>query len=298
MADPADRIIALHSGMSPARVRGRHVMVMQAFIDDSRTDGRVLILAGYIASSEKWASFAREWQSRLDMRPKWRSFKMSKIGQSSDPERWERAGFFYRVIEEHCKAFVALAVDIEALNRVVDELRLPDRLRNPYIVGFRALIDFIAQYQVELGIDEPIDLIFDERGEKQSVRDGFAVFAENCPPEIRSRLGREPRFETDDDFNPLQAADMLAWLVRRHWLDKGSITSEFVHVPWKVNRDIPGYKFEMDYDNLRVNMLAYRQRLIDEGYQYVPAGTTVTVKVTVKFSYDPPETDAQNPPVA
>jgi hypothetical protein len=34
--------------------------MLQAFIDDSKQDGEVLLLAGYIASEERWAAFSEK----------------------------------------------------------------------------------------------------------------------------------------------------------------------------------------------------------------------------------------------
>jgi hypothetical protein len=36
------------------------LLVLQAFIDDSRGDNGLFVLAGHIASTESWAQFAKE----------------------------------------------------------------------------------------------------------------------------------------------------------------------------------------------------------------------------------------------
>ena len=255
-------------------------MPIQAFIDDSLEKDEVLILAGYIASADAWAKFSQEWQERLDMSPRWASFKMNSIGASRDEARWERAGWFYRVIEDHALNFVAIAVKIGPLRDVVRKLGLPEYLENPYILGFRALIDFTIQFQHELGITEPIDFIFDERGEKNSVRNGFEVFKQTCRVDLKSRIGREPRFEKDEDFLPLQAADLLAWHVRRHWLRNRSITTEPLTVSWAPTKDLPGYRFELDREGILINLSALKDRLREAGY------LGPTTSLTVSFSCD------------
>ena len=67
----------------------------------------------------------------------------------------ERAGWFYRVIEDHVRAYVTIAVEIAALKQAVRDLDMPDYLENPYVTAFRAIFDFTAQHQHELGIADP-----------------------------------------------------------------------------------------------------------------------------------------------
>ena len=165
-------------------------MALQAYIDDSMAADAVLVLAGYVATAEQWARFSDEWQERLDIRPSWPYFKMSEVGGSHDAERWERAGWFYRVIEDHAQAFLAVVVEIEPLRRIIRELGLPDLLENPYVLAYRAMIDLTAQHQHNLGITEPIDFIFDQHGQAEEVRKGFEVFKKLTAPELLPRLGR------------------------------------------------------------------------------------------------------------
>jgi hypothetical protein len=149
------------------------VMSMQAFIDDSQSDGQVLVLAGYLASAEQWEKFSVDWQELLDMRPRWERLKMIEIAGSKDKERWERAGWFYRIIERYAAAFVAVAVELEPLKLAARDAGMPlGRYTNPYIFAHRAILDATLQYQRDIGISEPIDFIFDEFGHAPVVRDG------------------------------------------------------------------------------------------------------------------------------
>jgi hypothetical protein len=235
---------------------------MQAYIDDSMTKGAVLVFAGYVASVEDWEAFSAEWQRRLDD-AHLPVFKMAEIG--SDPKSWELAGYFYRAIEERAKAFLAVAVELEPLKRLVDEFFVIQKggewIANPYSLAFRAIFDFTAQYQHELGITEPIDFIFDDRGEKNVVREGFAYFKACCREDLKDRLGAEPRFENDRRFPPLQAADMLAWLTRRHWLQHGSIVHPPLAVPWKRLRAIPGNLLDMNDEEIKRFLVDFRDRI-------------------------------------
>ena len=229
-------------------------MTVKAFIDDSMADNEVLVMAGYIADLTRWQSFSVEWNELLGMRPRWDRFKMTEIASSHDAIRWERAGWFYRVVERHAQAFVACAVEIEGLRRVVRELELGRQFNNPYQFGLYAVCDATMQFQQELGITEPIDFVFDERGEKGQVREAWPLYTQTVPTEFAKRMGREPRFEDDAEHLPLQAADLLAWHVRKHWLQHRSITTADCRMSWPEKKIIPGYKFNFGYKEIMENV--------------------------------------------
>lgn len=284
------RIRELYCGLSPRARAGQHFVAMQAYIDDSLSKGEVLVLAGYVASVEDWEAFSAEWQRRLDD-ARLDVFKMAQVGP--DPRSWEVAGYFYRAIEDHAKAFLAVAVELEPLKKVVDELfdvqKGGEWIANPYWLAFRVIVDFTAQYQHTLDITEPIDFIFDERGEKNDVRDGFAVFRESCNDHLKARIGVEPRFEDDRRFLPLQAADMLAWLIRRHWLEHKSVVSPPIRMPWKIFKGITGNVLDMDYDEIKRFLVDYRDRVLAHRGQQ-------KITMTVNFSCDLslPDDEQQN----
>jgi hypothetical protein len=74
-------IWALVSGFSEPMRSNRLLLMLQAYIDDSRSDDPpVFALGGFIAPAEKWASFSDEWQQFLDMPPAIKYFKMRVTG--------------------------------------------------------------------------------------------------------------------------------------------------------------------------------------------------------------------------
>src|SRR5262249_22570642 len=161
-------------------------------------DGSVLVLAGYIAPFEKWEKFSVDWKKLLDGPPRWERFKMAEVASTKDAQRWERAAAFYRVIEDCAEAFVAVAVELEPLKRAAAEAGFADgRLTNPYIFAHRAIMDATIQYQDGMGINEPVDFIFDAFTHHEDfIRAGWEVFKEHIQPDLKERVGREPRFET------------------------------------------------------------------------------------------------------
>lgn len=283
------------SGVPGPKRDRRLMMTIQAFIDDSKTDGEVLILAGYLASSKQWEKFSVEWQQLLDGPPRWERFKMAEIAGTRDQQRWERAAAFCRVVETYAAAFVAVAVELGPLMQAARDAGIVDAerqaglpkgtLTNPYIFAHRAILDATLQYQTKLGIDEPVDFIFDEFGNKRVIAAGWDMFAGTRPPELQRLIGREPRFESDDEFLPLQAADMLAWHAREHWLKHRSLSSGGpLLLSWKPKNNPPGYAFNFGYLDLLDWFKGARVRGIQAGV--LPG---MTIKITFSCDLSDPE---------
>ncbi|MCR9062019.1 MAG: DUF3800 domain-containing protein, partial [Rhodobacteraceae bacterium] len=57
-------------------------------------------------------------------------------------------------------------------------------------------------------------------------------------------------FENDKEFPPLQAADLIAWWLRRHWLEHGSVTGGFPELPWSLTRQLPMMCLDMGYHDI------------------------------------------------
>jgi hypothetical protein len=75
--------------------------------------------------------------------------------------------------------------------------------------------------QAQHGFLQPVDFIFDEQG-KQIGRalEAWKNFVEAASPDDQARMGRRPISGDDKIDIPLQAADLLAWRMRREYMDK------------------------------------------------------------------------------
>lgn len=243
-------------GLAPSVRDSWPIMAIQAFVDDSVAEGEVLILAGYLASAKYWSLFSDEWQQRLDMKPRMSKFHMVDVNRDSELQM-ERVRQFYRVIEDHVAAGVAVAVDLKQLRALPPDPYIPPQALNPYMVGIKAIMDNLIQQQQLLGIDSPVDFIFDKRSERRLVERAFSTYQDSMPPEHAHLVGRTPRFEDDEKFLPLQAADMLAWWMRRHWLQHRSIVIENLRFPWGENGitmivlDVSGRDLHEDYEFMK-----------------------------------------------
>lgn len=250
----AERILASVSGLPRSTREQRRFMVLQAYIDDSCEAGQVLVFAGYVASVEQWLRFSDEWAAALEL-ARWPSFKMADIAGSGNQDRLERAGYFYRIIEDHAEAIVAVAVEMEGLSRAVKELGLPDQFANPYAMIYRIVLDFTAQFQTKIGLNEPIDFIFDNHSQESKVDTGFKLMRNRITDDNRRKLlGRPPRFEDDREYLPLQAADLLAWHVRRQWLKFGTIVGMPFEMSWPHRKNIEGFRANFTYADAKDNL--------------------------------------------
>lgn len=226
-----DRVWAQVCGVAPSRSGRRFFMVLEAYIDDSYNKDGIFVLAGYIARASAWAQFSKEWEEMLPAGTPNKNgrnhFKMSEMAMS--PDRMARVSGFYRIIENHTTAAISCKIDISELRRARERIYVPDVdidwgfWGNTYKVAFRCLLDMFHTYREKfphvVPLDEQVDFYFDDQTEKRDILAAWDDYILNRPPEIREFYGATPRFENDKVFLPLQAADFLAWWVRKWYTD-------------------------------------------------------------------------------
>jgi hypothetical protein len=159
--------------------------MFQAFIDDSKTDRKLFVLAGYIAPAETWALFSDDWDTELKSEPPLEEFKMSQM--LIEPARCER---FYRIIEKPVTSAISVRIDLAAHARVVASLEWPPGLNNqaevtgPYWFAYNMIIDYLYRHHSGLHLTDRVDFIFDDQSEKKHVRDTWDYFKstglQNC----------------------------------------------------------------------------------------------------------------------
>ncbi len=215
--------------------------VLQGFIDDSGEQelprDPVFVLAGFIASAERWAAFSQEWQAALDAKPAIDFFKMNQAatltGQFkgwTDIQRDKKVELLTGVIVKYAEVKVQCAIDKKAFATHVRSLRVPNRLLTldkPYAMAFQHIILATAGVFLAYGFNHTVDFIFDEQGKigedavrmwdslKPIIRANAAKGRSNFEP----YMGERPIFRDDKKFLPLQAADLYAWHVRRDYAD-------------------------------------------------------------------------------
>jgi hypothetical protein len=225
-----DRVWGQVTGMAPGAAVRHALMVLsyQAFLDESFGNDEY-VLAGHIASAAKWTTFAKDWEELLPfgtIAPNGkRHFKMSEMAYL--PERMERVPAFYRTIEEHALISVSCRMKRSDLQEAVRHVKEAYRRygfnldvcdwENPYYALFRGIMDGFHKNRElmkdDIALDETVDFIFDDKTEKSVILSQWNSYL-NYRPELRQFYGATPRFENDQIFLPLQAADLWAWQVR------------------------------------------------------------------------------------
>lgn len=236
---------------------------MEAYVDDSRSDPRRsdwFVLAGHIATAEGWAGFSREWARLLDWAPVnpangVHRFKMSEMGIGEESQ--ERVQAFYRIIENSVTASLSVRLRLGSLENAKNRVMIPgstmvwDFYEKPFNVCFKVLMDTFHlrkdEFAPEIPIAEKVDFIFDEQHEKAEIFRIWDKHLASRDDAVRQRYGAAPRFENDEQFLPLQAADLWAGAVRRWSEGDGAmdklVTSNFGR--FAAKRD---YHFKIDIE--------------------------------------------------
>jgi hypothetical protein len=223
----ADRVWSQVCGLRPDAAPKRLFMVLQAYMDESFDVDGTVVIAGYISTAERWAAFSREWEQALrhgvlDNSDKYR-FKMSEMAMS--PERMARVPFFHRIIHEHAIMGTSFAFNKNDLERASARISIDHASYGwtepltPYFMAFRLFIDCFHSARIRqpelFPIEGTVDFYFDDRAEKGVILGFWDEYLAARAPAERAMYGATPRFECDDDFLPLQAADFHAWWVRK-----------------------------------------------------------------------------------
>jgi hypothetical protein len=227
----ADAIFALVAGYQTGIREAKPLAFLQAFIDDSASESgdKRLFLAGYLNNAENWAKFADAWQDELRAGNAIRFLHMVDANNFSgefkgwtDDEKNEKLRGLMRVAR-HFKPFsfhvsVSRAEYFDTVKRVA-----PRGLGSPHLVCCVAVVSNITRYLAQQGWQHKVKFIFDKQN---GVEDDIALFFDHMkthiPREARKLIYGQPSFEDDKTFTPLQAADMLAWHLRRNHEYNGS----------------------------------------------------------------------------
>ena len=141
----------------------------------------------------------------------------------NNPERAERVGAFYRLIENSDLVSISCKINISDLNKAkivfgYSAIELIGHYTDPFFFTFRALINCVHSHRrtmPSLPQDDKIDFIFDDQSQKSMIISAWDKFLENRDPAVREMFGANIKFENDREFLPLQAADLWAWWTRQ-----------------------------------------------------------------------------------
>lgn len=202
------------------------LVMLQAYVDDSASDvgDRRLFLAGYISTAESWVHFSDIWSEALAAAPSIDYLKMSEANalqgefrgwDGEDRDRKVRS--LAAVIREIQPLSIHSSISRSKVGSIIKPV-VPHVFSSPYVLCFNAIMLPIAVRQIQAGTKVPIDFIFDsQEGLGDEARTIYRLMREAQPEQIRELLSVDPQFRDDKLVVPLQAADMLAWHVRRRY---------------------------------------------------------------------------------
>lgn len=268
-------------------------MVAQAFVDDSGGKGstRHFVLAGLLGDSESWAKFSEDWKVCLAMRPTVRPvFKMKEaagLGGAfwgwAEPDRDNKLRLLCQIINRHPKLFTYSMIDLEAHAKTW--ALTPGTASDPYFWPYQNTIMAICHHLWDIGWRERFEIIYDVQmisGPK--TRLWYPVLQrlmELQYPEQAKILPIDPIFKTDDEFLPLQAADLFAWCLRNA-TDKQDEKS-FAWL-WDEMPNVRGTDYSQYYDFGRMKAVKDEsERLAKEEQNRVPADIMEMIAETRKL---------------
>lgn len=221
-------IEALIAGYSPAARVGKPIVVLQAYVDDSRKmlGRKSLFMAGYINFPERWIEFSREWARVLrEGRPIQYLHMVDAHAARGEFRGWGRldreikVAALAQVVANSAPWSFHVSVNLSDFAETFDK-SMPHGFQSPYLVCFIAVATQIGRHTASFGAPMPVDLVFDEQNQIHkaalALYDGMKAMQ---PDDRRIWMGSTPIFRSDKDVLPLQAADMLAWHVQREIRD-------------------------------------------------------------------------------
>ena len=199
------------------------VTVLKAFIDDSGSggDSEWYVLAGYLGTVEGWDQFDSLWLDVLHEYPRVEYFKASEaeslrkqFGGFTDEQRNTKLDRLIEVIGRCSRRAICARMRQRVYNDFVKG-QVPPAWDSPYYFLFPAVIAASINIERILGDSETVDFVFDsdEAHEKGCERLLPALFP------MQSMYGSLVNVIRRDEkkFLPLQAADLLAWQIRRFY---------------------------------------------------------------------------------
>ena len=181
-------------------------------------------MAGYLNRANEWRLFDDAWAEELSAKPSIEYLKMAEanglrgqFGGWSAGARDEKLRGLTRVIRHFKPLSFEMSISREQFYRLV-KLVSPRGLASPHFQCTFGVISIVSRFAAEHRGNVPIDFIFDDQeGVSSDVALFFDEMIRSLPRRARRLINAKPTFRNDIEVLPLQAADMLAWHLRREY---------------------------------------------------------------------------------
>jgi hypothetical protein len=201
------------------------VAVLKAFIDDSGSGGDSpwYVLAGYLGTVEGWDSFDDQWKEVLHAPPRIEYFK-SREAESLRPDgQWAgvskeqrnaKIDALIKVIGRCARRAVCARMKQRDYDKFVKG-KIPEAWDSPYYFLSTFIVGAAINIERRDGDSESVDFVFDK---DQTHEKGIKTLVPVLMP-LQSLHGSLVNITREDEkiFLPLQAADLVAWQIRRRF---------------------------------------------------------------------------------
>ena len=214
---------------------GCGVSLLKAFIDDSGSGGDSpwYVLGGYLGTVEGWDSFDDQWSDVLHQHPRIEYFKSSEAESLRGGGQWAGIGNDQRdvkldalidVIARCARRAVCARMRQCDYNDFVKG-NIPSVWDSPYYFLQTSVIAAAINIERIDGESESVDFVFD-RDQKHERRSRKMLPA--LMP-MQSMYGSlvNVSYQAEQDSLPLQAADLVAWQIRRFFSVKEPRRKQF-----------------------------------------------------------------------
>ena len=233
--------------------------MLQAFIDEScegTGDDRLFVMAGYISSVERWMKFSDEWSALWASRPPlFQASEFKQRNMSSSRQGLEFSESLFRIVEQHAELYVVSVVRLADIERAYAAIQWPDWLvnteilKNEFFNAFDQIVRGLPRFQGQIGVNEPIDVYFDDHSSKTKCLQFWEILKNyGLPCDV---LSDTPNFLDSKKIMPLQAADQLAYWARENFSPPAPASVIF---PWKRSKDVKGIYIYSTPAHIAANM--------------------------------------------
>lgn len=200
--------------------------MLQAAFDESETQhgelrGRLFVLAGYVATVDRWQAFTGEWSEALRRFTNGEPFSMAEANRLWNAERLEeQVGYLQGLINNHAEFGFGVICDPAMLDEYLHDTPF-HKVGKPHFFCVHHIVTRLLMIAEERIAGRKIDFIFDRgRTQLKEIASYWDELMEGAPPRVRELVPNEPSIRSNRDFVPIQAADMAAWWMRRIMEDR------------------------------------------------------------------------------
>lgn len=200
-------------------------MDLSAYFDDSGSDTgeREIVFAGLVNSDDSWQQFSLEWSTVLATPPTISHLKMVE----ANALRGQFAGWSRDVRDQKLQALADVIKRIRpqctfeiSISRAEYDNHVsptaPRGLATPHLAATFGAVSGVARHLASEGGATPVRFVFDEQnGVSQDVALFFDYMLQNLDSVSHGLIKMPIVYGNDMRDLPLQAADMLAWHIRR-----------------------------------------------------------------------------------